>query len=61
MPQTPSFAPQFHFEHEKYECKEYIKRIVEEGVAHHVCMVYGDWREELRLYAHYAGLSVVEI
>ncbi|MBR3848394.1 MAG: hypothetical protein IKM21_03785 [Oscillospiraceae bacterium] len=61
LPQTPSFAPQFHFVHEKFGCKEYIKRIVEEGVAHHVCMVYGDLAEELRLYAHYAGLDVVEI
>ena len=61
LPQTPSYAPQFHFRHEKYGCKEYIKRIVEEGVAHHVCLVYGDYREQLKLYANYAGLSVAEI
>lgn len=61
LPQTPSYAPQFHFRHETLGCREYIKRIVDEGVAHHVCLVYGDYREELKLYAHYAGLSVAEI
>ncbi len=61
MPQTPSYAPQFYFKHETYNVKEYIKRIVEEGVAHHVCLTYGDHRELLKLYAAYAGLSVVEI
>ncbi len=59
--QTPSRAPQFHFKHERYNVKEYIQRIVEEGVAHHVCLVYGDHSQALKLYAHYAGLSVVEI
>ncbi len=61
LPQAPSYAPQFYFKHETYGVKEYIKRIVEEGVAHHVCLVYGDYRETLKLYANYAGLSVVEI
>lgn len=61
MPQTPSYAPQFHFKHETLPVKEYIRQIMDEGVAHHVCLVYGDYREELKLYAHYAGVSVVEI
>ena len=61
MAQTPSYAPQFHFKHERLSVKEYLKQIIEEGVAHHVCLVYGDYREELKLYADYAGLSVVEI
>ena len=54
-------APQFHFRHESLSVKDYIKQIVEEGVAHHVCLVYGDHREALKLYAHYAGIAVVEI
>ena len=61
LPQTPSYAPQFHFRHESLPVKEYIRRIIEEGVAHHVCLVYGDYRESLKLYAHYAGLTVAEI
>lgn len=61
LPQTPSYAPQFHFKHEKYSAVEYIKRIVDEGVAHHVCLTYGDYREQLKLYASYAGIPVVEI
>ena len=61
MAQTPSYAPQFHFKHESLAVREYIKQIVEEGVAHHVCLVYGDYRKELKLYAEYAGLSVVQI
>ena len=36
-------------------------QIVEEGVAHHVCLTYGDYREQLKLYASYAGIPVVEI
>ena len=61
LPQTPSYAPQFHFKHEKYTSTEYIRRIVDEGVAHHVCLTYGDYREQLKLYASYAGIPVVEI
>lgn len=61
LPQAPSFAPQFHFKHESLKVKEYIKKIVEEGVAHHVCLVYGDYREDLKLYADYVGLKVVEV
>ena len=61
MPQCPSFAPQFHFKHESLGIKDYIKQIVEEGVAHHVCLVYGDCRDDLKLYAEYTGISVVEI
>jgi L-arabinose isomerase len=61
LPQTPSYAPQFHFKHEKYSVTEYIRRIVDEGVAHHVCLTYGDHREQLKLYAGYAGIPVVEI
>ena len=61
LPQAPSYAPQFHFKHESLSVKEYIRQIIEEGVAHHVCLVYGDHREALKLYAHYAGLAVAEI
>jgi len=61
LPQAPSYAPQFYFKHGRLPVKEYIKRIVEEGVAHHVCLVYGDHRDVLKLYADYAGLCVVEI
>ncbi len=61
MPQTPSFAPQFHFKHKNLGIKDYIKKLVEEGVAHHVCLVYGDCRDELRMYADYIGISAVEI
>ena len=61
MTPAPCYAPQFHFRHEAYSVKEYIRRIMEEGVAHHVCLAYGDHREVLKLYADYAGLTVVEI
>ena len=61
LTQAPSFAPQFRFKHESLTVKEYIKAIVEEGVAHHVCLVYGDCRDDLRMYAKYAGLKTVEI
>lgn len=61
MPQTPSFAPQFHFRHEKLHVKEYIRQIVQEGVAHHVCLVYGDYVERLELFSEYTGIPVVEV
>ncbi len=61
LPCAPCFAPQFHFRHESLGIKEYIRRIVDEGVAHHVCMVYGDYSDILRLYADYIGIRVVEI
>lgn len=61
LPQAPSFAPQFRFKHESLSVKNYLKQIIEEGVAHHVCLVYGDYREELKLWAQYTGLNIVEI
>lgn len=61
LPVTPSFAPQFHFRHESLAVTEYVRRFLTEGVAHHVCLVYGDWAEELRLYARYAGVRCIEI
>lgn len=59
--QAPSFAPQFRFKHESLTVKQYLKQIIEEGVAHHVCLVYGDYREDLKLYADYTGIKVIEI
>ncbi|MBE6910951.1 MAG: hypothetical protein E7473_00320 [Ruminococcaceae bacterium] len=61
LPQAPSFAPQFRFKHESLSVKNYLKQIIEEGVAHHVCLVYGDYREDLKLWAQYTGLNIVEI
>jgi L-arabinose isomerase len=61
LPQAPCFAPQFHFKHDKYEVTQYIQKILEEGVAHHICLVYGDYTEELKLYADYIGVKYVEI
>ncbi len=61
LPTAPSYAPQFRFKHETLPVKQYIKKFVEEGVAHHVCLTYGDLSEDLKLYAEYAGLKVVEI
>lgn len=61
LPQAPCFAPQFHFKHDKYEITEYIQKILDEGVAHHICLVYGDYVEELKLYADYIGVKYVKI
>lgn len=61
LPVAPCFAPQFHFKHEKLPITTYIERILEEGVAHHVCLAYGDYTEELKLYADYIGVKYVEI
>lgn len=61
LPVQPCRAPQWHFKHEKYGVKEYVRRAADEGVAHHVCLVYGDYTEILRTYAYYAGIEVVEI
>ncbi len=61
LPVQPCYAPQFHFKHEKYHVKEYVRRAADEGVAHHICLAYGDWTEVLKLYAYYAGIEVVEI
>lgn len=59
--QCPSYAPQFYFKHDKYEVTDYIQRILNEGVAHHICLVYGDYTEELKLYADYINVKYVEI
>ena len=61
MPATPSYAPQFHFKHESLPVKEYIRRIAQEGVAHHVCLSYGDYTQALKLFAAYENIQVVEI
>lgn len=61
MPTCPCYAPQFHFKHESLDVKEYVRRVADEGVAHHVCLVMGDYVEELKLYAYYTGIEVVEI
>jgi hypothetical protein len=31
------------------------------GMEHHVSIVYGDWREELRAFGKLAGLQVVDL
>ena len=61
LPTAPCYAPQFHFKHDKLNVKEYVRRVTDEGVAHHVCLVNGDYVEELKLYAYYTGIEVVEI
>jgi L-arabinose isomerase len=58
---APCFAPQFFFKHESYEVTEYITKILQEGVAHHTCLVYGDYVDLLKLYAGYISLPVVMI
>lgn len=59
--QCPSYAPQFYFRPQGKDVKTYIEQILTEGVAHHICLVYGDFREELELYADYIGLPKVII
>lgn len=61
LPVAPCYAPQFHFKHESMAITEYIENILAEGVAHHVCLVPGDYTEELKLYADYIGVKYVEI
>lgn len=61
MPTCPCYAPQFHFKHDTLKVKEYVRRVADEGVAHHVCLVMGDYVEQLKLYAYYSGIDVVEI
>ena len=60
MEPRPCFAPQFYFRPE-VKVTEYIKNILEEGVAHHVCLVYGDYREQLELLADYLKIKKVII
>ncbi len=62
LDQAPSFAPQFYFRPDNgKDIKKYIEEILTEGVAHHICLVYGDYREQLELYADYIGLRKVII
>lgn len=58
---TPSYAPQFYFKHDSLSVTEYTRKFLEEGVAHHICLVYGDYSRQLELYASYAGIPLVRI
>ena len=40
---------------------EVFDRIMQEGLEHHVCIVYGDFRAALVAYARLAGLPVLEL
>lgn len=61
LPVSPCYAPQFHFKHSSLAVQNYIEKILKEGVAHHVCLVYGDYMEDLRLFAEYSDIECVEI
>ena len=58
---APCYAPQFFFKHESLAVTDYITKILQEGIAHHICLVYGDYVELLKLYADYIKLPVVLI
>jgi len=60
MEARPAWAPQFYFR-PHMKITRYIEEILEEGVAHHVILVYGDYRAELELLADYLGIRKVTI
>jgi L-arabinose isomerase len=57
----PAYAPQFYFKPDSLDVREYIEKIMNEGVAHHVCLVYGDYSKLLKLYSEYIGMKFVEV
>lgn len=60
LEQRPCFAPQFYFRPE-IPVKNYIQDILEEGIAHHVILTYGDYRQQVELLADYLGIRKVII
>ena len=40
---------------------EVFDTVMREGLEHHFCIVYGDFRQELALFAQLSGLSVLEL
>jgi L-arabinose isomerase len=60
IPPKPCFAPQFYFR-PSIDVRDYIKKILEEGVTHHVCLVYGDYAKHLELIGKYLGLRRVTV
>jgi L-fucose isomerase-like protein len=60
MAQRPCYAPQFYFK-PNMKVVDYIEAILQEGVAHHVCLVYGDYRGQLELLADYLNIRKVVI
>jgi L-arabinose isomerase len=61
LDQNPCFAPQFYFQPENTKVTKYIEDILVEGVAHHICLVYGDYKKELELVADYLNVPKVII
>ena len=47
---APCCAPQFYFRPE-IKITTYIEKIMTEGVTHHICLAYGDYRKELEMLA----------
>jgi L-arabinose isomerase len=56
----PAWAPQFYFR-PQMRVTTYIERFLEEGVAHHIILAYGDHREQLELLADYLGVRKVVV
>lgn len=61
LPTAPCFAPQFHFRPASGDVVGYVSAILREGVAHHVCLAYGDWKRHLVLMADHFGIPAVVI
>jgi len=38
-----------------------LDRVMRQGLEHHFCIVYGDYRDELRMFARLVGLPLLEI
>ena len=60
MEPKPCFAPQFYFK-PKMRVTEYIEKIMQEGVSHHVCLVYGNYVEQMELLADYLNIKKVYV
>lgn len=38
-----------------------LKMLIEGGVEHHYCILYGDWQDEFRTFAHWTGLPILTV
>ncbi len=58
--QRPSFAPQFYFR-PNIKVTDFLEKLMEEGVSHHLILAYGDYEKQLRILANNLEVQITHI
>ncbi len=60
LEKRPCFAPQFYFNPNK-EVTKFLEVLLKNGVAHHVIMIYGDYKEKMEIIMDYLKVKTIYI